>query len=133
MTDRPYGQEDASFQAAGGEEGLRKLVDRFYDEMEKQPEARAVREMHAQDLTEARDKLTRFLSGWLGGPRRYQEKYGQISIPLAHQRFAIGAAERDAWLLCMRIAVEAQPYEESFKKYLMEQLAFPANRVRNRD
>ncbi|MGZ3695480.1 MAG: group II truncated hemoglobin [Bdellovibrionota bacterium] len=124
---------DASFQAAGGEEGLRLLVDRFYEGMEKIPAAKSVRDMHKEDLTEVRDKLARFLCGWLGGPKRYNEKYGPISIPLSHQPFSIGSAERDAWLLCMRIAVEAQPYEQSFKKYLMEQLAFPAERVRNRE
>lgn len=91
-----------------------------------------MREMHKGDLTEVRDKLARFLCGWLGGPKLYQDKYGPISIPLAHQSFSIGVAERDAWLRCMRIAIDAQPFEESFKKYLMEQLAFPAERVRNR-
>ena len=133
MEKREYGQGDASFLAAGGEAGIRNLVDRFYLEMDGLPEARAVREMHKEDLTDVRDKLGRFLCGWLGGPKRYQEKYGQISIPLSHQPFSIGSAERDAWLRCMRIAVDAQPYEKCFKKYLMEQLAFPAERVRNRE
>jgi hemoglobin len=128
-----YGFSDTSFRAAGGEEGIRRLVDRFYDEMEALPEARALRAMHRADLTEARDKLARFLSGWLGGPQRYQEKYGGIRIPVAHAPFAIGAAERDAWLLCMKRAVDAQPFADSFKTYLMAQLAIPAERVRNRD
>lgn len=132
MEEKKYGQGDASFRAAGGEEGIRNLVDRFYQEMDRLPEAKVVRNMHKEDLEEVRDKLARFLCGWLGGPKLYQEKYGQISIPLSHQPFSIGTAERDAWLHCMRIAVDAQPFDESFKKYLMEQLAIPAERVRNR-
>lgn len=130
---RKYGEGDASFQAAGGERGIRALVDRFYLEMDSLPEARRVREMHAEDLTEVKDKLARFLCGWLGGPRLFQDKYGPISIPLVHQVFPIGPAERDAWLRCMKIAVAAQPYDNAFKIYLMAQLAIPAERVRNRE
>lgn len=128
-----YGFADTSFRAAGGEEGLLRLVNRFYDEMDTLPEARALRAMHSPDLAQARDKLFRFLCGWLGGPRLFQEKYGSIRIPVAHAPFAIGAAERDAWLLCMQRAVDAQPYADSFKRYLMQQLAIPAERVRNRE
>ncbi|MGE3262727.1 MAG: hypothetical protein AB7K68_13175 [Bacteriovoracia bacterium] len=69
----------------------------------------------------------------LGGPRLYQEKYGSISIPMAHAPFSIGAAEKYAWLLRMKNAVDAQPFAEDFKVYLMKQLAVPAERVRNRD
>ncbi len=100
--EKKFGIQDASFRAAGGEEGIRKLVDRFYEEMDSLAEAKHIREMHQADLEEVKDKLSRFLCGWLGGPRRYQEKYGPISIPTAHAPFAIGSAERDAWLLCMR-------------------------------
>jgi hemoglobin len=133
METPPYGHLDTSFQAAGGQAGIRKLVDRFYDEMERLPQARKILEMHPKDLETSRDKLALFLCGWLGGPRLYPEKYGPISIPLAHQHLAIGPAEKEAWLQCMRIAVAEQPYAEDFKKYLLEQLAFPAERVRNRD
>ena len=126
----PYGIGDSSFQAAGGEPGLHALVDQFYFNMDSDPEAQVIRRLHAQNLDSARDKLTRFLSGWLGGPRRYQEKYGAISIPGVHQRFAIGSAEKDAWLNCMQRAVNEQPWEDAFKRYFMLQLAIPAERVR---
>lgn len=129
---RPYGVGDASFQAAGGEAGLRALVDQFYTNMVTLPDARIIRTLHAEDLSSARDKLASFLCGWLGGPRLFQEKYGAISIPGAHQRFAIGTPEKDAWMLCMQLAVEAQPWAEDFKRYLIQQLAVPAERVRTR-
>jgi hemoglobin len=128
-----YGVADASFQAAGGEPGLRALVDCFYDLMDSRPAARSIRAMHPADLTVSRDKLSRFLCGWLNGPKRYQEKYGAISIPGSHAHLAIGHAEREAWLACMRDALAAQPYAEDFKDYLLRELAKPAARVRNRD
>ncbi len=88
--------------------------------------------MHGADLTPMVERLSAFLCGWLGGPRLYQERYGSISIPKFHSPFAIGAAERDAWLHCMQIAVDEQPWREDFKQYLMVQLAVPAERCRNR-
>lgn len=130
---RPYGTEDASFQAAGGEEGIRKLVDAFYQAMDSLPEAKRIREMHDPDLTVSADKLTRFLCGWLGGPKLFREKYGPISIPQAHAHLDIGIAERDAWMRCMEEALKTQPYAEDFKAYLMKQLLFPAERCRTRD
>lgn len=126
----PYGQGDASFQAAGGSEGIRRLVDAFYQVMDTLPAAATIRAMHPADLTVARDKLHLFLCGWLGGEKRYAKKYGQITIPSAHAHLPIGAAERDQWLLCMQQAVAAQPYPDAFRRYLMMQLAVPAERIR---
>ncbi len=125
-----YGTEDASYQAAGKLAGITKLVNDFYDYMEVLEEASTIRAMHPNDLTVSRDKLICFLSGWLGGPRLYAPKYGQISIPQVHRHLTIDSPERDAWLLCMKKAAADQPYEESFKKYLLEQLFVPAERVR---
>ena len=127
---RAYGDGDASFQAAGGEEGLRRLADDFYDEMQRAPEARHILRMHPRDLTVSRDKLARFLCGWLGGPHRYRERYGPIKLPRAHKHLRIGAPERDAWLLCMERAIERQPFAAAFKRYLLEQLGVPAERIR---
>ncbi len=131
--ERPYGEGDASFIAAGGEEGIRKLVDAFYDAMEVLPEAKGILSMHQTDLVITRDKLARFLSGWLGGPKRYKEKYGTIHIPRAHAHLAIGIKERDAWLKCMAVALEQQGYPENFKVYLLKELFKPAERSRTRD
>ena len=134
ISDKPqYGVGDASYQAAGGEVGIRKLVDDFYDVMEQRPEAQKIRKMHPADLTVSRDKLTLFLCGWLGGPRSYSQKYGPIRIPQVHSHLEIGSGERDAWLQCMQEALKTQPYAADFKAYLLEQLYVPAERSRNRE
>jgi hemoglobin len=128
----PFGTEDSSFIAAGGEQGLNQLVDAFYEAMETLPEAAAIRALHPQDLTESRDKLARFLSGWLSGPNTYRPKYGSISIPSAHRHLAIGESEMEAWLTCMRFALDKQPYTDTFKDYMLTQLRVPASRCRTR-
>lgn len=127
-----YGQGDTSFQTAGGREGLRLLVDEFYQQMEVLEAARGIRDMHAEDLEVSRDKLALFLCGWLGGPKLYSAKYKSIGIPRAHAHLDIGVGERDAWLLCMEKAIAKQPYAEDFKEYLLVQLAVPAERSRTR-
>lgn len=126
----PYGVDDSSYNAAGGYDGLSKLVNAFYDQMERLPEAAGIRSMHQHDLSESRKKLTYFLSGWLGGPKLYSKHYQPIVIPLAHRYLDIGTAERDAWMLCMQRAVEQQPFADDFKHYLLEQLYVPAERTR---
>ncbi|MGE0486038.1 MAG: group II truncated hemoglobin [Gammaproteobacteria bacterium] len=125
-----YGEDDASFQAAGGETGLRRLVDDFYDIMDSLPVAARIRAMHPDDLAVSRDKLARFLCGWLGGPNRYNEKYGSITIPGAHRHLDIREAERDAWLVCMKLAIDRQDWAADFKDYLLRALVVPAERTR---
>lgn len=127
-----YGSGDASYQAAGGEPGIRQLVDVFFDRMGSDARFATIYKMHPDDKEVSRDKLARFLCGWLGGPKLYQEKYGAIGIPRVHQHLAISTPERDQWLTCMAESVEEQPFDPSFKQYLMEQLYVPAEAVRRR-
>jgi hemoglobin len=120
----------SSFDAAGGHEGLSRLVDAFYRHMDSLPEAAAIRAMHELDLHLSREKLKAFLAGWLGGPNTYRDRFGPISIPSAHQHLHIDESERDAWLLCMATAVDEQPWAADFKTYFMSAIAVPAERVR---
>lgn len=125
-----YGVGDTSYRAAGGLEGLTRLVDAFYGHMETLPVAARIRAMHPEDLVVSRRKLTTFLSGWLGGPKLYGQEFGPISIPGAHAHLAIDEDERDAWMACMREAVAEQPWDPAFRVYFLSAIAVPAERVR---
>jgi len=127
-----YGTGDASFQAAGGEAGIFALVNNFFDRMGSDERFATIWRMHPDDKAVSRDKLARFLCGWLGGPRLYNEKYGAIGIPRVHAHLPIGMAERDRWLTCMSESVAEQPFTPEFKTYLMKQLFVPAEAVRRR-
>ncbi len=129
---RQYGDGDTSFLAAGGVTGIRKLVDTFFDRMESDARFATIWSMHPDDNEESRDKLARFLCGWLGGPKLYNEKYGAIGIPRVHAHLAIATDERDQWLTCMSESVAEQAFSEAFKTYLMEALFVPAEAVRRR-
>ena len=125
-----YGTDDATFLAAGGIAGITRLVDAFYDIMDSNPSFSDIRGMHPQDLHVSRDKLARFLCGWMGGPRRYREKYGPITIPGAHAHLGVTEKERDQWLGCMAQALALQAYDASLVEYLLAQLFVPAERIR---
>lgn len=120
-----------SYDKAGAEVGLRKLCEDFYIEMKTIPEAKKILSMHKEDLEVITDKLCLFLCGWLGGPRKFHEKYGPIHIPQVHQHLVINEEERDAWLLCMRRALEKQNYSLEFKEYLNAQFKIPAEKIRS--
>lgn len=100
MSDNPH------YQRLGGEAAIRALVERFYELMDTLPESQGIRAMHARDLRVSREKLFMFLSGWLGGPQLYVERYGHPRLRQRHMPFAIGASERDQWLGCMKQAME---------------------------
>lgn len=129
---KQYGIDDGSFQAAGGEIGIRKLVDRFFEHMGADSRFKIIYDMHPDDIVISNDKLARFLCGWLGGPKLFREKYGPISIPAVHQHLSIGTDERDQWLTCMKESIAEQDYEAGFKEYLIQQLSIPAEAVRKR-
>ena len=112
----------------GNEEGVRQLVDHFYDLMAELPEAATIYKMHP-DIPLARDKLAAFLTGWLGGPKRYSERWGPIRIPAAHAHLPIGQDEHDAWVACMDGAVDRMPVPEPFKVYFKREIRVPAGRV----
>ncbi|MDD9940489.1 MAG: group II truncated hemoglobin [Myxococcales bacterium] len=124
-----YGYEDTSFRAMGGEAGIRTLVDHFYDLMDTLPEAARIRAMHKQDLSEARDKLAAFLCGWLGGPKRYSERWGPIRIPKAHAHLGIVEQDADAWMLCMTQAAAKVDITDDFRAYFLREIRVPANRI----
>jgi len=124
---------ETPYQKLGGEAAVRALVDRFYELMDKLPEAERIRAMHSADLQGARDKLFKFLSGWLGGPPLYVEEYGHPRLRARHLPFPIGTAERDAWLLCMEQALDEFKVEGLLRQHLRDAFAKTADHMRNRD
>ncbi len=119
-----------AFHLLGGLEGVRALADSFYDIMTKIPEAREIRNMHPEDLGATRENLTLFLSGWLGGPPLYVEKYGSVNLTNIHALLDIDDAERDMWLSCMEQALHKQPIADELKRSLLNRFRIPAEKIR---
>ena len=117
----------------GGETGVRQLVDRFYDLMEMMPATKGILDLHPQDLTSSRDKLFKFLSGFLGGPSLYIEQYGHPRLRARHLPFPIGESERDQWMLCMNQSIDEQVDDEMLAQQLKLTFFRTADHMRNRN
>lgn len=92
------------YDAFGGDDFVRKLCARFYGLMDTLPEAAACRAVHPPSLLRAEQKLFEYLTGWLGGPPLYTDKYGHPRLRQRHFVAPIGKAEVEGWLACFHQA-----------------------------
>ena len=115
----------------GGEPVVRKLVDRFYDLMDEDPDFFAIRQLHPATLGSSRDKLFKFLLGWLGGPPLYEQEFGHPRLRARHLPYAIASAERDQWMACMMRAMADVGLEENLRKRLAQSFFQTADWMRN--
>jgi hemoglobin len=125
--------EQTTYDRIGGEPGVARLCDRFYELMDSVPQFAELRALHPQDLQGSRDKLYMFLSGWFGGPDLFVEKFGHPRLRARHMPFAIGTRERDQWVACMVLAMEAVGIEEGVRKKLLQNFFNTADFMRNRE
>ena len=126
-------QQQTPYELLGGEAALKRLVDRFYALMDSEAAYQGIRRLHPRDLAGSNEKLYMFLSGWLGGPPLYFQKIGHPMLRARHLPFPIGSAERDAWLDCMRRALEDCAVEPpELRAWLMEQFTGTADWMRNK-
>ncbi len=119
------------YERIGGEAGVRRLVKTFYQIMSDTPQTQVIRAMHPDNISISEEKLFLFLSGWLGGPQLYVEKYGHPRLRRRHLPFPIGIAERDQWLYCMAQALKTMDLEDSFAEQLMANFVQTADFMRN--
>lgn len=120
------------FDQFGGEAGVRRLVDAFYDRMDFEPAFKDIRALHPTTLDGSRDKLFWFLCGWMGGPNHYIERFGHPRLRARHLPYPIGSPERDAWMACMRIALEDCEVNPLQTSWLLGQLSGTADWMRNK-
>jgi hemoglobin len=116
----------------GGDARVRELVDRFYDLMDLEPAYTELRAAHGTTLDEARDKLYWFLSGWLGGPSLYIERFGHPRLRARHLPFAIGIKERDQWVACMSQAMADVQETDALAQRLQQAFMQTADWMRNK-
>ena len=123
--------KNSHYQRIGGEAKVRELVQRFYELMDALPEVHRIRKMHHISLKSAEDKLFMFLSGWLGGPQLFVEKFGHPRLRQRHLPFAIGDEERDQWMMCMTQAVNDVVEDEALRVELLLAFQKVADFMRN--
>ena len=119
------------FALLGGENGVRALVDRFYDLMDLEPAYSGLRALHPSTLESSRDKLFWYLCGWLGGPDHYVQRFGHPRLRARHLPYAIGNGERDQWLACMAQALREEEVDAALAARLTEAFSGLADWMRN--
>jgi hemoglobin len=119
------------FSRIGGAPAVDRLVEEFYARVDALPEARTIRTMHAPDLTETKDVLKRYLGEWMGGPPLYSRERGHPRLRQRHLGFKIGEPERDAWLLCMRGALDEVVSDTALRAELFQAFSKLADWMRN--
>lgn len=123
--------QNKHYERIGGEAKVRELVQRFYYLMDELPEVHRIRKMHHISLKSAEDKLFMFLSGWLGGPQLFVEKFGHPRLRQRHLPFAIGDEERNQWMMCMTQAVNDVVEDAALRAELLLAFQKVADFMRN--
>lgn len=115
------------YEAIGGDDTVRRLVHRFYELMDTLPEAGNCRAIHPPSLEGSEQKLYEYMTGYLGGPPLYTDKYGHPRLRSRHFAAPIGIAERDEWLHCFRLAMQDTIEHPKLREIIwtpIERLAF---------
>ncbi len=121
------------YEAAGGEATFTALVERFYAGVASDPVLRPLYPADPEMFAAAADHLRLFLIQYWGGPGTYSEQRGHPRLRMRHARFAIGEAERDAWLRHMRTALDELALDEALDAQLWDYLVMAANSLVNQE
>ena len=127
---------DTPYTRLGGSDAVRALAEAFYDAMDATEPALA--KLHALDeqgkvSRRSRDRFGLFLIGWLGGPNDYMAQHGHPRLRMRHAHVPVDTSMRDAWLRCMRAAMNARQIEGDVRSYLDARFAEVADFLRNRE
>jgi hemoglobin len=98
--------QQTPYEIMGGEPAVYLLANRFYDIMQSAPEAAELYAIHPLPLDNIRQKFFEFLSGWLGGPALFEQKYGHPRLRARHMPFQVNEQLRDQWMFCMNKALD---------------------------
>ena len=128
--DRDPNQSNA-YDRIGGEKVIHALAKQFYRQMQSTPATQELLSIHRAPIEESEQKLFEFLSGWLGGPQLYQQKYGHPALRARHMPFKVDEAMRDQWLLCMKAAIELEIKDPQHQHAIYSAISTLADHMRN--
>lgn len=120
--------EQTIYEAIGGDETFRRLVDAFYTRVEQEP---LLRSMFPSDLQPGKEWQFLFLTQYFGGPPRYNAMRGHPRLRMRHMPFPIGQDARDAWVNAMLAAIDevgiAEPARSAMRAYFERGATFMMN------
>lgn len=123
MPDAPSPRTETPFDRLGGREPVDRLVERFYDLMEREPDFAELRAMHAPDLTPMRASLAGFLTMWLGGPRDWAASHPGVCMMSAHAGLPVDRTTAIQWITAMERALIETGVEQPLRAELVHAFA----------
>jgi len=118
------------YDEVGGAPVFHRLVAHFYAGVRTDP---VLVPLYPQDDWDgAETRLRSFLEQYWGGPTTYSQERGHPRLRMRHAPFAIGTAERDAWLRHMRAAVDSLELSPEHDAALWGYLEMAALSMQNR-
>ncbi|MBO8165267.1 MAG: globin [Brevibacillus sp.] len=121
-------QLDNPYEMIGGDETVARLVDTFYDLVKQHPD---LAPLFPDDLTETKEKQYRFLTQYLGGPALYSQRYGHPMLRARHLRFPITPRRAQAWLACMKEAMDRIGLTGEVREAIFQRLTMTAYHMVN--
>lgn len=117
------------YEEVGGEAFFSDLVSQFYAHVATDP---ILRPMYPEsDLKGAAIRLQTFLEQYWGGPTTYSDNRGHPRLRMRHSGFHIDLAARDAWLNCMKKAMDGMEMEDIHRVQLWEYVEMAAHSMVN--
>lgn len=111
-----------------GEDNLRILVDRFYDNV---LEDDRIAHLFQSDINLIKSKQFMFLTQFLGGPGLYTEEYGHPRMRMRHMPHEITPSAGYAWLENMKAAIETLDVSNGLKESLFQRFPHVAAHMVN--
>jgi hemoglobin len=124
-----WGPFDTPFDALGGEEKVRSIVDRFYDIVD--ADAPTLRAMLPKDDSVSRNKLFAYLVEWTGGPELYSTERGHPRMRMRHAPFSIGPDEVATWLRCFAQSLDENAVDGEIRAFLDDRISALAHHMQN--
>ncbi|PZD94962.1 globin [Paenibacillus sambharensis] len=118
------------FDAIGGEPAVRAIVEAFYPKVQ---EHELLSPLFPEDITPVMEKQFLFLTQFFGGPQLYSDQYGHPMMRARHMPFPIDKQRAEAWLDCMRRALQETDIPPELQAMLLERLSGPAHHFINTD
>jgi hemoglobin len=111
-----------------GEGLLNRLIDVFYSNVSKHP---VLIPIFPNDFTETARKQKQFMTQYLGGPALYTNEHGHPMLRARHISFEVTPTRAEAWLSCMREAMDEVGLEGEFREFFYHRLYLTAQHMIN--
>lgn len=113
-----------------GAEKLSDLIDLFYAKVGVHPDLIPI---FPDDLTETARKQKQFQTQYLGGPNLFSQEHGHPMMKARHMPFVITPIRAEAWLSCMKEAMDEVGLDGKIREMYYNRLVLTAHHMVNRN